>query len=24
LEAHYGDEFDRWAAKTSRFIPLVW
>jgi protein-S-isoprenylcysteine O-methyltransferase Ste14 len=24
LEAHYGDEFDRWAAKTSRYIPLVW
>jgi protein-S-isoprenylcysteine O-methyltransferase Ste14 len=24
LKAHYGDEFDRWAAKTSRYIPLVW
>jgi len=24
LKAHYGDEFDRWAATTSRYIPLVW
>lgn len=24
LRAHYGDEFDRWAAKTARYIPLVW
>lgn len=23
LKAHYGDEFDRRAAKTSRYIPLV-
>lgn len=24
LKAHYGDEFDRWAANTRRYIPLVW
>lgn len=24
LKAHYGDEFDRWAATTRRYIPLVW
>ncbi|WP_185275862.1 methyltransferase family protein [Leifsonia shinshuensis] len=24
LRAHYGDEFDQWAQKTARYIPLVW
>ncbi|NUU07265.1 DUF1295 domain-containing protein [Leifsonia sp. C5G2] len=24
LREHYGDEFDRWAGKTARYIPLVW
>lgn len=24
LKAHYGAEFDQWAAKTRRYIPLVW
>lgn len=24
LKAHYGDEFDQWAAHTRRYIPLVW
>lgn len=24
LRAHYGQEFDRWAATTRRYIPLVW
>ncbi len=24
LRAHYGDEFDQWAATTRRYIPLVW
>lgn len=24
LKAHYGDEFEQWAAHTRRYIPLVW
>lgn len=24
LKAHYGQEFDQWAAHTRRYIPLVW
>ena len=24
LEAHYGEEYDRWAEHTPRYIPLVW
>lgn len=24
LKAHYGEEFDQWAARTARYIPLVW
>lgn len=24
LKAHYGEEFDEWAQRTRRYIPLVW
>lgn len=24
LKEHYGEEYDRWAARTRRYVPLVW